>query len=142
MSDQSQHDQTAEAAKSLSAAMTKAEEHAQEIAVGSDLEGIAGAVWRLLGRCDYREVEGWIKSEVIRGTPMVTIMDTLSAMIAATTLQMAGRVNRTQMRQCARDIMTKAAELLERDLQELAAAKKTDTILRNNLRIVPGQPGA
>ncbi len=111
----------------------------KEIDAGKEIPGIAGAVWRLIDRCDYREVEYWISSEMVRGTPQLTMFDVIAAAAAAMVLQMAGRMNRNQVRPAARDIMQKAVELLESDIEVLQKAKKEDTILRNSLRVVSNE---
>lgn len=109
----------------------------QEIAAGITAEGLAGAMYRLLARCDYREVQGWLRGEIIRNTEQQTILDTAAAMVSSAVLQVAGMATRSMMRQVARAVMTMASEILEKDIQELGTAKKAETVLKNNIRIVP-----
>lgn len=116
--------------------MTQDDDRRREIETGSQLEGLPGAMWRLLDKADVCEIERWFRGELVRGTPQVTIFDCVSAFIASSALQVAGRISRTQMRQAAQAIMIKASELLERDIAELQDAKKQSTVLRNNIRVV------
>lgn len=111
-----------------------------EVEAGKLMDGYAGAVMRLIDRCDYREVAAWMTSEILRGTKQEDIILAAAAMVEATLLQCASKVTRSQMRQFAATIGTKAAQVLEQDIAAMIANKKSDTILHNRIRIVP--PGA
>lgn len=108
-----------------------------EIATGVTMTGIAGAMYRLIDCCDYRFIMGWVRSEIIRNTDEHLIMEAAAAMVASTVLQVAGLRTRSVVRETARAIMTKASHLLEKDLQEMLKAKKADSVLKNNIRLVP-----
>ena len=107
-----------------------------EIEAGKMMDGYAGAVMRLIDRCDYREVAAWMTSEILRGTKQEDIILAAAAMVEATLLQCASKVTRSQMRQFAAAIGTKAAIVLEQDIQAMIDAKKSDTVLHNRIRLV------
>lgn len=110
----------------------------EEVRVGSDIEGFAGALWRLIGQCDYRRIEQWMRGERVRNTPRVAVIDSAAAAISCIALQVAGQMLRTHMRPTAQEIMIAASEMLERDLKALSEYKKGDAVIRNNLRLLPG----
>ncbi len=110
-----------------------------EIEAGKLMDGYAGAVYRLIDRCDYRETQAWMRGEILRQTSQDDIINAAAAAVEAIALQCAGLVTRSQMREFARRILTKAATVLEDDIQAMIAAKKSDTVLHNRIRlVVPG----
>lgn len=112
-------------------------ERADETAAGMAAPGLPGALYRLLDRCDYRNVDGWLRGEILRGTEDRFILDATAGMVSSCVLQVAGRRARTMVRETGRQIMTSAAHLLENDFQAVLKAKKEDTVLRNNIHVVP-----
>jgi hypothetical protein len=110
-----------------------------EVDAGKAMDGYAGAVMRLVDRCDYREVQAWMRAEIIRGTDQAHIINAAAAAVEGIAIQCAGLVTRSQMREFARRILMKAAEVLEQDIQAMIDAKKADTVLANRIKIVvPG----
>lgn len=107
-----------------------------EVDAGKQAPGLPGAMYRLIDRCDYREVEGWLRGEVLRGTEERFIYDAVAAMIAASALQVAGHRSRSDIRHTAQIMMTKAALVLESDIATVIKAKKASTVLHNNIRLV------
>lgn len=107
-----------------------------EIAAGQDAPGVPGATYRLLKRFDWRETTGWARAEMLRGTEPHVLFEVAAGCVASVVLQVAGLMTRSQMREAARAILTKASLVLEDDLQKVAQSKKQTTILHNNIRVV------
>lgn len=112
-------------------------QRADETAAGMAAPGLPGALYRLIDRCDYRNVDGWLRGEILRGTKDQFILDATAGMVASCVLQVAACRTRGMIRDTGRQIMTSAAHLLENDIQTVIKSKKDDTVLRNQLHVVP-----
>lgn len=109
-----------------------------EVELGKQATGLAGATYRFIDRCDYREAMGWMKSEILRGTEQIHIIETVAGVIAGIATGAAGNIARSQMREFARRVMTLAAHVIEKDITALIDHKKADVVLHNRIRVVSG----
>lgn len=107
-----------------------------EVAAGREAPGVAGATYRLLDRFDWRETAPWARGEMLRGTEPHLLFEVAAGCVASVVLQVAGLMTRSQMREAARAIMTKASLLLEEDIEKVIQAKKGQTALHNQIRLV------
>jgi len=110
----------------------------REVALGKETPGVTGAMYRLLERCDYREVGPWIRGEVIRTTEQRVVIGAIAAMVASCVVQLAGMVTRSQMQLIARECMQWAVKLLDEDIAALQQHKKAETVIQNRIRVIDG----
>lgn len=106
----------------------------QELDIGAETPGLVGALYRLMGRCDYREVAAWLRGEIVRNTAEDFVLDAIAGMLGSIVLQVAGMRPRFQVRETGQRLMRDAVNLFERDVQVLLAPKSP---LHNHLRAVP-----
>ena len=107
----------------------------QEIDMGASVHGIVGAMYRLMARgCDWREVGGWLNSEILRGTSEGFILDTIAALVSSAVLQVAGKRRPSMVRETSKRLMSDAANVIDRDLKVLLGPK---SVLHNHLSVVP-----
>lgn len=122
----------------LKSALCTVAKDREEVRLGSEFEGIPGCMFRFMGQTDYRQVSKWLRGEVIRNMPQACIFDTTAAAVSSIVLQVVGSLVRSNMRPAAQEVMMKAAELLEKDIKALSEMKKQGSIIRNDLRVIPG----
>lgn len=111
---------------------------ARAVAAGCEMDGLDGTLWRLLRLCDVEQISRWCTGERIRGTPPERLFDTMAIFVSAAVIQAAGQVPRQMVQAAARDIMRNAAALLHKDVAAVIANKKSEALLRSQLKLVPG----
>lgn len=111
---------------------------ARAVAAGCEMDGLDGTLWRLLRLCDVELVSRWCTGERIRGTPPERLFDTMAIFVSAAVIQAAGQVPRKLVQSAAQDIMRNAAALLHKDVAAVVANKKSEALLRSQLKLVPG----
>lgn len=108
----------------------------QEITVGKEMEGIPGCVYRLMARCDWREVTPWINGERVRGTPQITIFDTIATLMSSCATQVAGQFGRKQMPEIGQTMFMQAVKMFDADIQDIDKRKKGEAIVRQGITVV------
>ena len=110
----------------------------EELRAGAEIPGFMGVLWRFMAQCDYRRVVPWVNGERLRGTEAYLMRNAVAGAVSSIVSQVVGGLVQSQMRPTAAKIMTKAAELIEKDIVELQAQKKGDAIRRHGLGIIHG----
>lgn len=112
-----------------------------EVELGKSAPGLTGATYRFIDRCDYREAIGWMRSEILRNTQQIHIIEVVAGAIAGIAIGAAGNIARSQMAEFARRVMVLADHVVKKDVVELTQHKKAETVLHNRIRLVPPSDG-
>lgn len=99
-------------------------EWAKKVKVGVTQPGLDGTLWRLFKHFPVEEVGPWITGEVLRGSPLGDIADSVTIMLASCITQLAARRGRDHAVEFAAKILSRTAGIVHQDMIMIVGDEK------------------